>query len=104
MRILIIHDRVDIGAELKRLANEAAGGSANVDVARDVVAAPDRLTKGFYDWLTIDLTLPMKVGSANVSLENTQLLIDESFAGTGVKAPADGLGSSKGSRGLDVVR
>ncbi|MBZ4402480.1 hypothetical protein [Myxococcus sp. AS-1-15] len=104
MRILIIHDRPDVGAELQRIANEAAGAGSKVDLVQDVWSARDRLKAGFHDLVAIDLTLPIKAGNANVSLANTQLLLEEIFEGEEVKAPSDVIGISKDPEVLDVLR
>lgn len=102
MRILIIHDRPEIGAELQRIATETVGAKAETDVTEDVLSARDHLKSKFYDLVVIDLTLPFKQGRGEPSLESTQILLDEIFEGD-VHTPADVLGISKDPSVLDIV-
>ena len=104
MRILIIHDRPDIAAELQRIAQETVGTTAETGIAEDVLSARDRLKSRFYDLVVVDLTLPIKQGKATPSLEYTQILLDEIFDGAEVRTPADVLGISKDPSVLKVVQ
>ncbi|MFM6829721.1 MAG: hypothetical protein ACKOVA_05210 [Novosphingobium sp.] len=103
MKILIIHDRDVIGLELKRIAQKTKGSEMGVDYEKDVWTARDKLRANFYDLVVIDLTLPLKFGKT-ASLENTEMLLEEIFAGEeGVKAPADVLGISRDPDVLETV-
>lgn len=104
MRILIIHDRREIREELQHIARETVGTTAEADLAEDVLSARDRLKSQFYDLVVVDLTLPIKQGRANATLENTEILLEEIFDGDEVRTPADVLGISKDSTVLDLVR
>jgi nucleoside phosphorylase/CheY-like chemotaxis protein len=104
LRILIIHDRREIGEELQRIARETVGATAEADLAEDVLSARDRLKSQFYDLVVIDLTLPIKQGKASATLENTEILLEDIFEGDEVRTPADVLGISKDSTVLDLVR
>lgn len=104
MRILIIHDRREIGSELQRIARETAGPATETDLAEDVLSARDRLKAQFYDLVVIDLTLPIKIGKPDATLDNTKILLDDIFEGDEVRTPADVLGISKDSGVLNLVR
>lgn len=103
MKILIIHDRVEVGSELQRIAEATAGSGAKVELVHDVFSSRDRLKAGFYDLVVVDLTLPVKTGSAHVSLQNTQMLLDEIFNGD-VNVPADVVGISREAEVLSLLR
>ena len=72
MKILIIHDRPEVGTEFAKIAQEVAGAGARVDLVQDVRAAESKLKADYYDLVAIDLTLPMKAGRQDATLENTQ--------------------------------
>jgi len=103
LRILIIHDRPEIGTELQLIARETIGPTAESDVVEDVLSARDRLKSQFYDLVVIDLTLPIKQGKP-ASLEYTQILLDDIFDGAEIRTPADVLGISKDPSVLAGVR
>lgn len=103
MKILVIHDRLEVGSELQRIAEATAGSGAKVELVHDVFTARDKLKAGFYDLVAIDLTLPVKTGSVHVSLQNTQMLLDEIFNGD-VNVPADVIGISREAEVLDLLR
>lgn len=104
MKILIIHDRPEVGTEFAKIAQEVAGAGARVDLVQDVRAAESKLKADYYDLVAIDLTLPMKAGRQDATLENTQYLLEEIFEGGEAKTPADVIGISKDPDVLDVLR
>lgn len=104
MRVLVIHDRPEIGHQLQQIAHQTVGSTTETEVVEDVLSARDRLKSRFYDLVVVDLTLPIKQGKAAPSLENTQILLDEIFEGAEVRTPADVLGISKDPSVLEGVR
>lgn len=104
MKILVIHDRAEIGAQLQCIASETAGPKSRIDLVNDVISARDKLRDHFYDLVVIDLTLPIKVGRPSATLENTQIILEEIFDSEEIKAPADVLGISIDPSVLNLVR
>lgn len=103
MRILIIHDRPEMADPLEAIAREALGVAVAVDVAGDVLSARDLLMRSYYDLAVIDLTLPIRRGKGEATLENAEHLLDEIFDGD-AKAPGDVLGISLEANVLESVR
>ena len=103
MKLLIIHDRPEIAAELEAIAKERVGASGIVHLARDVFNARDLLRETYYDLAVIDLTLPMRSGRGEATLANTQHLLEEIFEGD-AKAPGDVVGISLDTTVLDSVK
>jgi nucleoside phosphorylase len=104
MRILIVHDRDEVGAELERIARVTAGVDVGIERAQDVFSALRLLRDHYFDLAVVDLTLPVLLGQADVSLSHAQLLLGEIFQGGEAKAPGDVLGISRDKEVLGLVR
>lgn len=104
MRVLIIHDRPTVAAELRDLAIAEVGTACAVDTVHDVLEAREALRRNFYDLAVIDLTLPIKAGRGEATLVNTELVLDEIFDDGAAHTPGDVLGISIEPDILDVVR
>lgn len=104
MRILVIHDRPAVAAELRDLAIAEVGTACAVDTVFDVLEAREALRRSFYDLAVIDLTLPIKAGKGEATLVNTELILDEIFDDGAGHTPGDVLGISIEPDILDVVR
>ena len=102
MHILIIHDRPEMAAELKAVTEQTIAG-CTVHVAEDVFTALTSLKDNLYDLVVIDLTLPIRQGVGEATLENTQFVLDEIFGGGEAQTPGDVLGISVRPELLDVV-
>jgi nucleoside phosphorylase len=102
MRILVIHDRQDISHEIVHLTEVTLKGCL-VETAQDVFSARERLRKTLYDFVVIDLTLPIKQGQGEASLANTKFVLDEIFTGGDILQPGDVLGISVEPEVLDVM-
>lgn len=102
MRILIIHDRPEVAEQLAQLTKETVAG-CSVHAAQDVFGARARLKETLYDLVVIDLTLPIKQGKGEATLENAQFVLDEIFDGGDARTPGDVLGISVDPGILDLV-
>ncbi len=104
MKVLVIHDRRPIAVDLVAIARRDLDPHGVVDFAPDVVTARDYLRQTYYDLVVVDLTLPLKEGIGDTSLENVEYLLAEIFEGPDTKAPADVLGISREAGVLELVR
>lgn len=104
MRILIVHDREEIGTELERIARATVGVDVSIERTQDVFSALTHLRDHYFDLIVVDLTLPLRVGQADTSLSHAQLLLGEIFQGGETKAPGDVLGISRDEEVLGLVR
>jgi nucleoside phosphorylase len=104
MRVIIIHDRPEVAAKIREIVNEAPTRCHVVDVARDVFAAKEYLSKNWYELAIIDLTLPIMPGLPETRLEYADALLKEMFAGDVLKTPADVIGISRDTSAVAGIR
>ncbi|HUO23823.1 MAG TPA: hypothetical protein VMU59_15015 [Caulobacteraceae bacterium] len=94
MKILIVHDRVSVGAEIAAVILDIAP-DANVKRVEDAVGARDALTADYYDLLVIDLTIPNVVGRGEISYQHAEALLDEVFTPSRIFTPGNILGITR---------
>ena len=103
MRLLIVHDRRELAADIEKVARASMPNGLAVDTAFDVFSARDLLMQNFYDLAVIDLTLPIR-GNAPASLQNAEFLLEEIFGGGEAKTPGDVLGISVDPSVIELVK
>lgn len=103
MRILIVHDRKEVAAELKRVVTETSEALDKCDVAIDYQSARSALAEHLYDLLILDLTLPIKTTIGQPSFENVHALLEELFNEGSLNPPGDIIGITRDEEALRLV-
>jgi DNA-binding response OmpR family regulator len=81
MRILIVHDREEVGTELEHIARVTAGSDVAIERSQDVFSALGHLRDHYFDLAVVDLTLPLIAGQADTCLSHAQHLLGAIFQG-----------------------
>ena len=102
MRVLIVHDRIDVATAIQQLFLKEL--SCPIDVVGNVFAAKDQMRQHSYDLAVIDLTLPVMAGLSETRLEYVETLLNEIFEGGDLKTPADLIGISRDGEAVEAIR
>lgn len=92
MRVLVVHDRGEVRAEIEVLVRDEVGASAQVVTASDGSAAHEVLAKQIFDLMIIDLTLPLIAGKGQADYATVDRLLQELFATERLNTPGDIVG------------
>jgi nucleoside phosphorylase len=95
VRILIVHDRDDIGAEIRSIAIDECDADAIVDVVADAMMAREALRMHTYDLLILDITLPYIKNKTEVDVRTADELLAEIFQLTSLPKPGDIIGITR---------
>lgn len=95
MRILVVHDRVEVAAEIEAVIRDVSGPQAMVDKAVDGVGARQALREGLYDLLIIDITIPQITGRTEVDVRTADELLAELFLLDTLRKPGDIIGITR---------
>lgn len=100
MKILIVHDRREVGEQIVEIVHASSAGSDPLFV-EDAVTARDAMTAAFFDLLILDLTIPNVTGRGEANYQPAEALLEELFSPGQILTPANILGIT---READVVR
>lgn len=103
MKILIVHDRPDVGAELSKIASETCPRSI-VDVVEDAASARSKLSENFYDALILDLTLPSVAGKDADGFHVAEALLEELMEVRAMMTPGHIVGITRDVIALDKIQ
>jgi nucleoside phosphorylase/CheY-like chemotaxis protein len=107
MRILVVHDRAEIGKEIEQIATQTCeeSGLSRFDVHHvdNCSDARSRLVGSCYDLLIIDLTLPVLSGGAVKGFQAVEDLLEELFASPQLLTPGNIVGITKDAIALDKI-
>lgn len=104
MRVLIVHDRPAVTAEIVNVIKDISQHSPTPDLADNVFQARQFLESRSYDLMIIDLTLPVMKGLTETRLEYAETLLKDAFAGEDLKTPADVIGISVDTDAVAGIR
>lgn len=102
MKVLIVHDRKEVGEEIEDIVRELCpkSGVDRVDNSSD---ARDRLADQCYDLLIIDLTLPVLSGRRARGFQVAEDLLEELFASPRLLTPGNIVGITRDEAALDTI-
>jgi CheY-like chemotaxis protein len=101
MRVLVVHDRADIAAEIVGIIEKVVP-RATVELEEDGVGARQKLASTIYDLLIIDLTLPhIKGGQPDYRIADE--LLKELFTLGSLNIPGDVIGLTRDIEALSLV-
>jgi nucleoside phosphorylase len=103
MKILIVHDRDAIAEAAKKAIEAMSIDDLVVDCAIDVVSARQRLRSKIYDLCVLDVTLPSRRGTTQVSLQNAEDLLRDIIEDESLHAPGDIIGLSNDADALSRI-
>lgn len=103
MRVLIVHDRVEVAGEVEKIVRHEAPNVTIVDHAFDEVSARRSLESSIYDLMIVDLTLPHIAGRDAPNYENAARLLREVFILEGINTPGDIIGLTREAEALERV-
>lgn len=101
MKILVVHDRKDVGCEIETII-KATVPDSEVRRAEDGISAREALQNTIFDLLIMDLTLPhFKGGKSDYRVAET--LLKELFEVASLNVPGDVIGLTMDAEALELV-
>ena len=104
MRVLVIHDRLDIATAIVEIIKAEVSRAPAVDVAETIVRAREFLQQQSYDLAIVDLTVPVMKGVPNLGFENMAALLTEVFENDDLRPPADIVGISRDAGAVSSIK
>jgi nucleoside phosphorylase/CheY-like chemotaxis protein len=104
MRVLVVHDRKELLAEVTAFVTDVGGSRCVVDPAEDMVGARDLLRLHHYDLAIVDLTIPPASGIDDIALRNADWLLTQTFEGGDLKTPGDVIAISRDGEAVQGIR
>jgi nucleoside phosphorylase len=92
MRILVVHDRTEVGDEIAAICARVGGMPASIERANDYVSAVNCLRGKLFDLAIVDLTLPHAAGRGAPSYETASNLLREILESEHIQSPGDIVG------------
>jgi nucleoside phosphorylase/CheY-like chemotaxis protein len=102
MKVLVVHDRKEIGEQILGIVKEQCDQVA-VELVDDASKARNRLASTFYDLLILDLTIP-HVSPGNTSFEIVEGLLEELVTSGMLMVPGSVLGITQDEAALDAIQ
>ena len=103
MKVLIVHDRAEVGEEIRSIILDLCPMSTP-ELVLDSASARDRLGSTFFDLLVLDLTIPVVHGRGNVGLQAAEGLLEEIVGSATLLAPGSVLGITQDVVALDTIQ
>ncbi len=107
MKILVVHDRAEIGEQIEEIAiqicQNSGVGRFDVDLVDCCSDARNRMAVNCYDLLIIDLTLPILSGGEVKGFQAAEDLLEELFASPQLLTPGNIVGITKDAIALDKI-
>ncbi|MEP0941985.1 MAG: hypothetical protein ABJH63_15195 [Rhizobiaceae bacterium] len=102
MKILIVHDRLEIGDAIELLVTTSDPATI-VSRAADHRSARDLLKEKIFDLLIIDLTIPFTPNSSDATYDAVENLLGELFEADSLHVPGDIIGITQDLDVLDRI-
>ena len=102
MKILVVHDRSDVAADIRGLIADLVD-ARSIRMAEDYQSARDALRADFFDLMILDLTLPIEKGDPDPSLRNAERLLASLMNDPRFRKPGDILGITNDEAALRLV-
>lgn len=103
MKILVIHDRAEVGAQIVDLCEQIVGSTSSVELVGDYVSATNALRQRLYDLAIVDLTLPHISARGTPNYETAHNLLDEIFQTDHLHSPGDIVGITRDESALKFL-
>lgn len=103
MNVLIVHDRREIGQEIRSIV-EAICSKAQVVLVEDASSARRQLGDGYFDLLILDLTIPVVAGRGSNGFQVAEGLLEELVAAPNLMTPGNMVGITLDETALDVIQ
>jgi nucleoside phosphorylase len=103
MRILIVHDRAEVGDQIKTVCHEVIGQAGSIELANDYLSAVNCLRGSLFDLAIIDLTLPHVTGRGIATYETAGNLLREIIESAHIQSPGDIVGITQDEFALKIL-
>lgn len=102
MKVLVVHDRRDVGEEICRIVSSVCP-DANTLMVADAVNARNAMMGDFYDLLVLDLTIPHVAGRGEPSYQAAEGLLQEVYSPSQILTPGNILGITRERDTLRII-